>query len=351
MPIILTAGDQFVLNSLLADALKRHAGSDLDIRELTLPWPVEPYGPIGEVNEASGDENELIKALQGATICVTQMAPLTSKVLDGCPDLRLFSITRGGPVNANLAAATAHGVAVAFTPGRNATATAEHTVALILAAVRQIPQRNAELLGGAWRSDYYRYVDVGPEIDGSTVGLIGYGAVGSRVAQMLTGMGAQVLVHDPYLKAADLPDGVQIADSLEELLTAANILTMHARLTPETQGMIGRDQIGLLPDGAVLINAARGGLVDHEAVCDALEAGKLYSAGLDVYPTEPLPADSRLRTLPTVVMTPHLAGASRPTAHNAAEIAAADIARFLQDEPLDHCANPEVFNNFADPSI
>lgn len=341
MSRILIAGDHFVLNSLLREALSRHTPDLPDPTELTLPWPVEPFHRIAEVDEASGDEDELIDALQGAEICLTQMAPLTERVLRACPELRLFAVTRGGPVNANLAAAAAHGVAVTFAPGRNATATAEHTVALTLAAVRQIPQRNAELLAGAWRSDYYRYNEVGPEISGATVGLIGYGAIGSRVAAILHGFGARILVFDPFIEPGTLPPEIEQASTLDELLGSADIVTLHARLTPETTGLIGARELALMRPGSILINAARGALLDYDALCDALEAGHLYGTGLDVYPSEPLPAGSRLRSIPSAVLTPHLAGASKPTAHKAAEIGAAEVGRYLRGEPLQHCANPE----------
>ena len=111
MTRVLAAGDRFVLNSLFADALRREIPDKLEIRELELPWPDEPMGPVAEVDEASGTEDEMIEALRGAAVCVTQLAPLTEKILDASPDLRLFCISRGGPVNANLEAATARGVA------------------------------------------------------------------------------------------------------------------------------------------------------------------------------------------------------------------------------------------------
>jgi len=121
---VLAAGDRFVLTSLFADALRREVPDGLEIRELEFPWPDEPMGRVAEVDEATGTEEQMIEALDGVEVCVTQLAPLTSTILDASPALRLFCISRGGPVNANLEAATAHGVAVTFAPGRNATATA-----------------------------------------------------------------------------------------------------------------------------------------------------------------------------------------------------------------------------------
>lgn len=338
---VLAAGDHFVLNSLLIDALRREAPSGLDITEVTLPWPVEPFGRVAEVDEASGTEEELIEALRGVEVCVTQMAPLTQKVLDASPDLRLFCVGRGGPVNANIEAATLHGVAVCFAPGRNATATAEHTLGMMLAAMRRIPQTHADLAAGSWRGDYYRYDNVGPELEGSTVGLVGYGAIGSRVARILKGFGAEVLVFDPYVPA-DAVGNTAEQVQLDELLSRSRVVSMHARATAETTGMIGAAQIKAMPAGSVLINCARGALVDYDAVCDALDSGHLFGAAFDVFPEEPIPEGSRLLSTPNVVMTPHLAGASKETAAKAARIVAGDVGRYLRGEPLAHCANPRA---------
>ncbi|MCP2260000.1 D-3-phosphoglycerate dehydrogenase [Streptoalloteichus tenebrarius] len=344
---VVAAGDHFVLPTLLADAVRAET-SDLDsdvggvdVRELTLPWPHVPFGEVAEVREASGDEDTMIEALRGARIGVTQMGPLTERVLDACPDLELFCVSRGGPVNVNIEAATRHGVAVCYAPGRNAAATAEHTIALILAAARRIPELHKDIRAGVWRGDYYAYENCGIELEGTTVGLVGYGAIGSRVARALNALGSRVLVHDPYV-AADALTGVAEAVALQDLLAQSRIVSLHARVTPETEGMIGRAQIAAMPQGSVLVNCARGALVDYEAVCDALESGHLFGAAFDVFPEEPVPADSRLLTAPNVVLTPHVAGASREVAHKAARIVAAEVGRYLRGEPLAHCANPEV---------
>jgi D-3-phosphoglycerate dehydrogenase len=331
---VLAAGDHFVLNRLLIDAVRAEVTGELEFAELTLDWPLVPFGRVAEVDEASGTEERLIEALGDAEICLTQMAPLTRRVIEASPRLRLIGIGRGGPVNANLRAAAEHGVAVCCAPGRNANATAEHTLGLILAAARRIPQTHAELVAGRWRSDYYRYDAVGIELRGSTVGLIGGGAVGHRVAELLAAFGAHVLIHDPYLTES----GVAELVSLDELLSRAQILTLHARVTPETTGMVGAPQIAAMPAGSIIVNCARGTLLDYEAVCDAIDAGHLFGAAFDVFPEEPIPAGSRLLSTPGIALTPHLAGASRQTAANAAGILAKDVARYLRGEPLAHPA-------------
>ena len=338
---ILVAGDHFILPSIFADAIRVEVKTAVEFREYQSPWPGVPFGEIGEVTEASGSEDEIMQALQGVSIYVANHAPLTKRILEGAPDLRLAVIARGGPTNANVKAATRQGVFVCNAPGRNATATAEHAMSLTLAVLRRIPEVHAELAQGEWRGDYYEYDKCGLELEDSTAGLIGYGAIGSRVARMLRGFGCHVLVYDPYVK----PEMVgHLAESVEldELLYRSRIVSLHARATPETKGMIGAKQIAAMPAGSVLINCARGTLVDYDAVCDALEAGHLWGAGFDVFPEEPISPDSRLLKTPHVVMTPHIAGASKQTAEKAARIAAREVRHFLQGEPLEHCVNPEA---------
>lgn len=347
---VLAAGDHFVLPRLLREALEVELRGDADgspssaqveLTELMLPWPEVPFGAVAEVSEASGSEDEMIEALSGVRACMTQLGPLTARMLDACPDLELFVVSRGGPVNANLAAATAHGVAVCFAPGRNAASTAEHTVALILAALRDLPGLHGALRAGQWWGDRYAYDQVGTEIEGSTVGLVGYGAVGSRVARVLVAFGAEVLVHDPYADPSSMPANVSAA-GLETLLRRSKVVSLHARVTEETTGLIGAVQLALMPHGAVLVNSARGALVDYDAVCDALDSEQLAAAAFDVFPQEPLPPDSRLLRTRGVVVTPHLAGASRQVAEKAARIAAAEVGRWLRGEPLANVANPAV---------
>ncbi|MFD8236833.1 2-hydroxyacid dehydrogenase [Streptomyces sp. NPDC059696] len=333
---VVAAGDHFVLPSLIARAV-RHEVARADVRELRLGWPLEPFGPVAEVQEASDAEDAVIEALAGAQVLVTQMGPVTGKVLAACPDLRLVVVCRGGPVNVNLDAAKNHDVRVCFAPGRNAAATAEFTVGMMLAALRRIPQAHDPLARhGSWEgATYYTYEHSGLELEDLPVGLVGYGAVGSRVARVLCAFGARVMVHDPYVHGEI--HGLRMA-SLDELLRRSQVITLHARLTPETRGLIGARELALLPSGAVVVNVARGPLLDEGALCDALESGRLSAAALDTYEREPLPPGSRLLGLADrVVLTPHLGGASRAVAEKAARIAAAEVGRWVRGEPLAHC--------------
>ena len=339
---ILAAGDHFVGPGLLAGAVRPERGDGQEITELALPWPVEPFGPVGTVLEASGTEEQVIEALAGAEVAVTQMAPFTKQVFTAAPGLKLVSVCRGGPVNVDLAAATEAGVAVTYAPGRNAGAAAEFAVGMILAAMRRIATSSAELLRGAWRGDYYAYDQAGLELGGTTVGLVGYGAIGSRVAKVLLAFGAEVLVADPFADpAAIAADGAQVVE-LAELLRRSFVVSLHARLTEQTRHLIDASKLALLPDGAVLVNTARGGLLDYAPLPEALRSGKLGALALDVYDVEPPPADWALREAPNVIATPHLAGASRQTAERAAAIVAAEVGRYARGERLANLANPEV---------
>jgi D-3-phosphoglycerate dehydrogenase len=344
---ILAAGDHFVGPGLLAGAVRQELGdaADADVAELKLPWPVEPFGPVGGVDEASGTERQVIDALAGAEVAVTQMAPFTKEVFAAAEGLRLVSVCRGGPVNVDLAAATEAGVAVTYAPGRNAGAAAEFAIGMILAAMRRIATSSAELLAGTWRGDYYAYDQAGLEIGGTTVGLVGYGAIGSRVAKVLVAFGAEVLVADPFADAASIrADGARPVE-LDELLSRSFVVSLHARLTEQTRHLIDAAKLALLPEGAILVNTARGGLLDYAPLPEALASGRLGALALDVYDVEPPPAGWALRDAPNVIATPHLAGCSRQTAERAAAIVAAEVGRYSRGEALANLANPEVLGS------
>lgn len=347
MPHIAIAGDNFVTPELFQTALDRHIREgESTYRSIRLPWPQEPFRTIGGVSEASGSIEGTIEALSGALVAVTQMAPFTHDVFAALPDLQMVGVCRGGPVNVDLAAATRAGVLVTFAPGRNAIAAAEFTVGLILAAMRRIPLTDAELKNGTWRGDYYAWENVGFELDGSTVGLVGYGAIGRIVARILRAFGATVLAYDPYADPQVLAaEGVAVA-GLDDLLSQSSVVSLHARLSPETERMIDERALNLLPRGAVLVNAARGGLLDYAPLPEMLRSGHLGAVALDVYDVEPPPAQWPLFSEPNVVVSPHLAGATKQTAERAADIVARDVADFLSGTMPAHVANPDVLGAF-----
>lgn len=332
---LLLIGDHFILPSVMREALGPLADR-FDIHEAQTPFPLEPFRNIAEVREASGSEEMMIRELEGVSLCIAHHAPLTRKVIEASPALRLFIVCRGGPVNVNLDAASQHGISIAYTPARNAAATAEHTIAMMMCAIRNIATRNAELHQRQWNGDY-TWETAAFELESATVGLIGYGAIGRIVGRILRSFGAKVLVYDPFAQIG--PDDVEQVTELNTLLDQADVVSLHARETAETRSILGAAQIGRLKRGAVVVNCARGSLMDYNALTDALQSGHLSAAAADVFPEEPLPADSPLLKLPNFVMTPHIAGGTRQAAIKATRIAADELQRYISNEPLRYRAN------------
>lgn len=345
---ILVAGDHFVLPKLFIAAItERSRSHDPRFTELVLPWPNVPFGAIGNVIEASGSIEETIASLAGVEIAVTQMAPFTPDVFAGAPELKMVGVCRGGPVNVDLQAATDAGIIVSFAPGRNAQAAAEFAIGLMLAAMRRITNGDAELHHGNWRGDFYTFGNAGIELSGSTVGLIGYGAIGHIVARILLAFGATVLVYDPFADSAKMAaDGVTVT-SLERLLSSSRVVSLHARLTNESRHMLNAENLQLLPRGAVLVNSARGGLLDYAPLPEMLRSGALGAVALDVYDIEPPPVAWPLLNMPNVVLAPHLAGATQQTAIRAASIIAGEVDRYLNGLTPEYVANPEVLSRFS----
>ena len=246
--------------------------------------------------------------------------------------------TRGDPTNVDIAAATKARVPVLHAPGRNADAVAELTLALVLAAARHIVPADADVRAGDVYKDgsipYQRYRAW--ELQGRTAGLIGLGSIGRALRWRLEGLGMTVLAYDPYAEDADA--------TLDELLTAADVITLHAAVTPETTGMIGTDQFEQMKDGVIFVNAAREALHDRAALTAALQSGKVGAAGLDHFAGENLKTDDPLVSLPNVVLTPHIGGATYNTEANHSRMIADDLARVLAGERPLRCANPEVFD-------
>lgn len=349
---IVCAGDAFITADELAAQCRAQLGDlgQLDLRLHSSSWPDQPFRDVDGVREAAGDPVELVELIAGAHVVITHLAPITAGVIQAAPGLRVIGSTRGGPVNIDLVAATAAGVPVAFLPGRNLSAAAEFAVGLMIAVTRNIGAGSRALAGGVWDGKYFRYELSGPEIGASTVGLIGFGAIGAHVTRLLLAFGARVLVFDPYADATKLDASGAIAASLDELLGQADIVSMHARLTPETTGMADAAFFARMKTGSFFVNNARGELVVTADVTDALTSGHLAGAALDVFDPEPPPPDHPLLSMERVVATPHLAGSSRQVAQFSAATVIGEVGRYLRSGTMDHCANPAALPRPATPA-
>lgn len=345
MTHIVCIGDNFILPSLFEKAFKEvNDSNSFTFSHQQLPWPLEPFGPVGNVIEASGTEAQLLEVLQDHQYVLSHKSPFTEKVFKAAPNLKFIGICRGGPVNVDLEAATKAGVVVTYAPGRNAQAAAEFTIALILSSLRKILDADKEMKAGVWRGDYFVYEKAGQELNGTTVGVIGFGAVGKIVAKILNAFGANILVHDPFADPKEIEKSNCKAVELNELMSQSFVVTLHSRLTEKTKHLINADNLKLMPKGALLVNTARGGLLDYSSLPALLESGQLGGLALDVYDEEPPSQNYPLLKSQNVVLTPHLGGATKQTGAVAAKIVASDLNRFLKGEKMMFVANPQVLS-------
>ncbi len=338
-------GDHFMLPEVFEQKLLDACGDAVAIRTKTDNWPDEPMehgytvpGMDG-LKEYFGTEDGVVDFVADASILVTHLAPMSRRMFERLPDLKLIAVSRGGPVSIDMQAAGDNGVLVVNTPGRNASAVAEFTIGAILAETRKIREGHEALRAGNWRGDLYRADTTGRELCEMTVGVIGYGNIGTRVVRLLRAFGCRVLVCDPYIQLSpdDIAAGVELTH-LDKLLKNADIVTLHPRVTEETTGMIDAEALAKMKPGSLLVNTARGPLCDYDALYDALLHGPLAAAMLETFATEPAPPEWPLLKLPNVTLTPHIAGASVRTVTYAAEQAAEEVRRFLNGEaPINPC--------------
>jgi len=273
----------------------------------------------------------------GATVVICEADKIGGPVLD----LPLVAIgsTRGDPTNVDLAGATAKGIPVLRAPGRNADGVAEITVALLLGVTRHIIAADRDVREGEVYRDgsipYQRFR--GWQLAGQTAGIVGLGAVGRATKWRLEGLGMRVIASDPFAEDA--------THELDDLLAEADVVSMHAAVTPATAGMMGTDQFARMREGAVYVNSARAGLHDLDALTAALTSGHLGAAALDHFEGEHIDTNHPLVAMSNVILTPHIGGATYDTETNHTTLMADGLAALLRGERPANLANPEVFSN------
>jgi len=317
----------------------------------------DKIGPAGlamlrqhaEVTEAYGLKGDALLASvsQADGLMVRSGTQVSADVLAAGTRLKVVARAGSGVDNVDVAEATKRGIWVVNAPGGNATSAAEMTIALLMAAVRKVPQANASLKASEWKREQFKGIEIG----GKVVGLVGLGAVGKVVARILNGFGARVLAYDPFITAEQADRmGVQKVE-LDALYAQSDVVSVHVPLTDATRGMIGASQFAQMKKGVVMLNAARGGVVDEAALLDSLNAGQVSVAGIDVFSEEPFQADSiaaQLVAHQNVVATPHLGASTVDAQEKVAVQAAEQLLLVLQGKPAQYAVNkPEMRTNEA----
>jgi len=289
-------------------------------------------------------DSELIEYADGASgLFVHSENDYTSTLFEASPELRVIGRPGSGLDNIDLDAATEHGVVVAFTPGMNAVAVAEFVVGSVISHIRDLHEASDHVRAGGWRSpDWW-----GTELRGKTVGIVGLGAAGYETAKRLEPFDVDFLVADPYVDQDRVDKIGARRVELDDLLSESDFVSLHVRLTEETTHMIDAAAFDRMKESAVLINTARGRVVDHDALVEALTKETIGGAVIDVYPSEPPEPTDPIFDCETASVTPHLAGATVETRTQMLETTAKNILRILNGEDVDHqyIANPDVLDS------
>ena len=296
--------------------------------------------PLGFALEASSDPLAEISEADG--IVASAKVVYDGALMDRAPALKVIARTGVGYDNISVPDATARGICVCYTPDAPTISTAEHTVALMLAAAKQLKRYNRAMVDQPTADHITSYY--GLELYGRRLGLVGLGRIGARVAKVAQALGMSVTAYDPFVTPARAGElGVELAQTLEALLSESDVISLHVPASPETRHMINAERLAMMKPGAYLINAARGALVDEAALLNALDRGRLSGAGLDVFDCEPPPADHPLLSRDDVIATPHLAGPSPAGRQRMWEGAISQALQVLRNERPTHLLNPDVW--------
>ncbi len=281
---------------------------------------------------------EKVPDIEGLYCLLTER--VDQDLLDAAPHLRAVSNMAVGYDNIDVDACTARGIPVGNTPGVLTDTTADLAFALLMAAARRIVEAADYVRAGRWKT-WGPMLLMGQDVHGATLGIVGMGRIGRTVARRALGFDMRILYHDPYTSQAELDVDATKVD-MDALLTESDFVTLHVPLTETTHHLIGREELLAMKPTARLINASRGGVVDHDALHDALQEGQIAYAALDVTEPEPIPADHPLLDLPNCIVVPHIGSASVATRTKMATMAAENLLAGLRGEPMPHCVNPEA---------
>jgi D-3-phosphoglycerate dehydrogenase len=334
---ILVAGDNFVPVDYFARAFASLDGHEIDFVDMG----AEPGDGAASVREFIGSPTRLVEALDGHEVLVVHAAPVTGEVLAAATDLKLICCARGGAVNVDMTAATDRGIPVATTPGKNADAVADLTIAFLIMLARRMAPAQV-FARDAWGSSADNFAGagfLGVELAGRSLGLVGLGMVGGCVSERAIALGMNVSAFDPYVSG---DTGAVELVSFDQLLAQSQFVSLHARATAETTNLMGPEAFAAMRKDGVLVNTARETLVDEDGLIQALDTGEIAAAALDVVRPRPDGELSPLLGRDDVVVTPHIGGATVETLARGARMAVAEVERFAAGLPLISMANREA---------
>jgi D-3-phosphoglycerate dehydrogenase / 2-oxoglutarate reductase len=334
---ILVVGDSFVPVAVFEQGLAGLRGAHrLEYLQLDESKELVPASASEcAIREYLGTPAQIVARVRDAEILVVHGAPVTDEVLAAAPALRLICCARGGPVNVDVAAASARQIPLVNTPGKNAESVADQALAFMIMLARGFPKAQRFLIEGGTlgESAFEGARFLGHDLGGHVLGLVGFGNVGSRVHRRALAFGMRLVVYDPYVRLGELASTEQVA-SLEELLAKSDFVSLHVRATAETQNLFGATQFAAMKRGSYFLNTARESLVDEEALDAALSSGHLAGAALDVVKPRAEAGPHPLLRHENVVITPHIGGATHETLLRGVTMVAAEIERFAAGDPL-----------------
>lgn len=298
-----------------------------------------------EVRQASAPTMDVVaKEIVPAVAAITRNAGLNRAAMAAAVNLRVLGNHGIGVDPVDVEYATEIGLPIIFTPFGNVQSVGEHTLSQMLAIAKRTREADRAVREGNYD---YRYTRDFQELFEKTLAIIGFGRTGRRTAEIAkAAFSMRVIVYDPYVDASEMSKlGMEKLDSLEEVLASADVVSLHLQLTPETRNLITKDRIAQMKSGAMLVNTARGALVEQDALIDALESGHLCGAAMDVFDQEPLPADHPYAKCEKLVLSPHIAGATEACLERTAFQTASQVIAVLEGKKPEHLVNPEVWDH------
>ncbi len=335
-------GDRFMKSEIFEEVIKKKLSDHvISFTKKDVEWPDGPFhndygkGHFSNIKEYFGNEDDVINTVKDNEILITDLAPITENIINKIPNLKFIGVSRGGPVNIDIEACKKNNITVVNAPGRNASAVAEFTIASILSETRLVTKGHQSMVNGEWRGDLYRFDITGRELSELTIGLVGYSHIGKRVRDLLLPFGCKIIFSDPFVEEDEIDKKNNIERvTKEDLILRSDVISIHARVTKETEKFFSENEFSKMKKGSYFINTARGPLVDYDALIKYLKNQHLGGAALDTFDIEPLPKDHPLRRLNNVTLSPHIAGASIKTVYYAAEVIAEDLKNYLENKEL-----------------